>query len=111
MEAVNIKGKDYKLKVTLGFWRMLSFPKSEVNTLYDNAERFNEALRLAIFFGNEELYGWQSLADLEATISQKDIDRIDDTEISNKLSQAMLDSYSKEMREAINKTIDDSKKK
>lgn len=89
---IKIKNQDYKLKVNLGFYKNLSFPKSEINTINDNFLRLFEVVKLAVFFGNKEEKGWHSLADMSAEISDEDFDDIDDPNILPKISDAVFEN-------------------
>lgn len=100
---IKIGDKEYKIKVVLGFYKRLSFSKSELNTIHDNANRLFEALKLALFFGNKEERGWHSLADMEKEISDEMIEDIDDGNIIDKLSQAVYDNHSDAMKALIDK--------
>lgn len=116
MEAtIKIGEENLKLKVTLGFYKNLSFPKSELNTINDNAVRLFEAIKLAIYFGNKGSKGWHCLADMEKEISDEVLEDIDDGNMVDKVSQAIFESYPDSLKKAIEdmaaKNDEDLKKK
>lgn len=84
---IKINEVDYDLKITLGFWKSLSFKRSEIATLRDNPKRIIECLTLAIFYGNKKKLGWKSLIDMEKIISQECFDELE-TDPYNLLSDA-----------------------
>jgi hypothetical protein len=106
---IKINGKDYNLKITLGFYKKLSFPKSELNNIHDNSIRLFEAVKLAVYFGNKQDKGWLSIADMDKEISDDMFDDIDDGNIIEKLSQAIYDNYSDSHKEAVDKFLENSK--
>ena len=69
---IKINKKEYNLKVTLGFYKNLSFPQSELNSIHDDATRLFEVLKLALYYGNKKEQGWLSIADMEKVISDND---------------------------------------
>lgn len=99
---IKVSGQEYKLKITLGFYKNLSFSKSELNTISDNAARLFEALKLAIYFGNKNEKGWHSLGDMSKEISDEALEDIDDPNMIDKISNAIFESYPDSLKEAIN---------
>lgn len=75
--TIIINKKEYTLKVTLGFWKDLSFDRSDVATLRNNAKRMFECLMLAIFYGNKHKEGWKSLADMKNIVSEESLENIE----------------------------------
>jgi hypothetical protein len=91
-QFIKIGNQDLKLKVNLGFYKNLSFPKSEINTINDNFSRLFEVVKLAVYFGNKEEKGWHSLADMSKEISDEEFDDIDDPNILPKISEAIFEN-------------------
>jgi len=114
-QFIKIGNQDFRLKVTLGFYKNLSFPKSEINTINDNYSRLLEVVKLAVFFGNKEEKGWHCLADMSAVISDEDFEDIDDPNIVQKISDAVFenlpDSLKNYLKEKAEKEEEDLKKK
>ena len=111
-QGIEIGEKNYSLKITLGFYKNLSFSKSELNTINDNAKRLFEVVKLAVFFGSKKSAGWSCIADMEKEISNEDFEDIDDSNVIDKISEAIFESYPDSLKEAIKNTIEeDSKKK
>ena len=112
---IKIGKEEYKLKVTLGFYKNLSFPKSEINTINDNYSRLVEVVKLAVFFGNKEEKGWHSLADMSAVISDEAFEDIDDPNIVQKISDAVFenlpDSLKNYLKEKAEKESEEDLKK
>jgi len=98
---IRIGKEDFKLKVTLGFYKNLSFPKSELNTINDNSARLFEVIKLAVYFGNKEAKGWHSLADMAKEVSDEMLEDIDDGNMVDKVSQAIFESYPDSLKKAI----------
>lgn len=117
VQTVKIKDKEYKLKVTLGLYKNLSFPRSELETIYIDAKRLGEVLELALYYGNKALEGWQSLPDMKKVITDDDIDDIDDNNLIVKIDQAILENLPDQTQKAIKEAngdqedIEESKKK
>lgn len=88
--TVKINGTEYKLKITLGVYKMLSFPQEELQSIFTNGKRFDEVLKLAIYFGNRKEKKWDCLADLEKEITEVHLDDIDDNNINTKIDDAFL---------------------
>ena len=91
MNIVKIADKEYKLKITLGFYKNLSFRKEEIATIYSDATRLYEVIRLAIYYGNKQVKGWTSPEDVKKEISDEVLDEIDDCNFVEKIDQAILD--------------------
>ncbi len=121
---IRINGNDYKLKITLGFWKSLSFSKNELETInFMSAsgfqpERLFEVVKLAVFFGSKAEKGWHCLADMSKEISDENFDDIDDPELFSKIDQAIYDSFPETLKKVIEEQknrilqdVDDSKKK
>ena len=100
-KGIIIHDQEYKLKITLGFWKLLSFSKDEISTINSNSVRFFEAIKLAIYFGNEELKGWDSLEDMSKVISDKDLERLTDPDLPDKIGQVIFNSYPKALQDAL----------
>ena len=114
-QFVKIGNQNFRLKVTLGFYKNLSFPKSEINTINDNFVRLFEVVKLAVFFGNKEEKGWHSLADMSKEISDEKFDDIDDPNILTKISEAVFenlpDSLKNYLKEKAEKESEEELKK
>jgi|SRR6056300_322101 len=116
-QTIKIKDKDYKLKVTLGLYKNLSFPRGELETIYTDAKRLSEVLELSLYYGNKALEGWKSLADMKKFITDDDIDDIDDNNLIVKIDQAVLENLPDQTQKAIKEAnkdqenIEESKKK
>lgn len=108
---IKIKEKEYKLKITLGFYKRLSFAQSDLETIHDNALRRFEVLKLALFFGNKQERGWSSIADMEKEISDDDLEMLDDNNIIEKISKAVYDYLPDSTKEALKEEEEDIKKK
>jgi len=109
-----LNNQEYKLKVTLGFYKRISFPREELQSIYTNGSRMIEVLKLAIFFGNKADRNWQSFADMEKEITDDLLEDIDDNNISEKIGTAIFDNLPDTVQNAINNTVkddDDTKKK
>ena len=100
--TVQIHDQDYKLKVTLGFYKRISFPREEMQSIYTNGARLLEVLELAIFFGNKKEKGWKELEDLRKEISNEHLEDINDNNISEKIGTAIFNS----LPDALQKTIE-----
>lgn len=108
------KIEDLKLKITLGFWKNLSFKKSELNLMYSDHKKLFEAVRLALYFGNKQDKGWACIADFDRDISEDCIEDIDDNNIEEKLSKAILENYPDAIQASIRQEVgegEESKKK
>lgn len=111
---IKINNQEYKLKITLGFWKKLSFPQEEFNSIYTNAKRLEECLKLALFYGNKADKDWKSLADMEKVITE---DNLDDLEFDLKeplglaLMENMPESLKKKVEEQLENSEKDTKKK
>jgi len=109
--TITIGSEEFKLKVTLGFYKKLSFPKSELNNIQDNAERLFESVKLAIYFGNKADKGWHCISDMEKEVTEEMLEDIDDGNIIEKISQAIIANFSDIQKKAIEEIDDESKKK
>lgn len=108
---ININGNDYKLKITLGFYKRLSFPQAQLNTILEDANRLCEAIKLALFFGNKQDKGWGCIADMEKVISDEDLEMLDDPDLIEKLNNAVYNSLPKSTQEALDEKSNEVKKK
>lgn len=111
---VKINDQDYKLKITLGFYKRISFPREEMQSIYTNGTNLLEVLKLAIFFGNKADKGWKTLEDLEKVITNENLEDIDDNNISEKIGTAIFNNLPDTVQNAIESAVDgeeESKKK
>ncbi len=116
--TIKINNKEYKLKITLGFYKKLSFPQSELNSINDNATRRFEMLKLALFYGNKQEKGWNSLEEMSKDIKDDDLENSDDCNILDKLNMAVYEYLPDSMKKLLKKEelqedqkIEESKKK
>ena len=72
--TIKINNVDYDLKITLGFWKDLSFSRKEIGELRNDAKRMLECLELAIFHGNKKRLGWKCLSDMEDNNIKKSLE-------------------------------------
>ena len=105
---IKINGQEYKLKVTLGLYKRLSFPQTEIANIYNNIDKFIEVLKLAIFYGNKKDKGWANLKDMQQEITDDLIEDIDDGNFSERvcyiiLGEAFSANLSDSLKEAIKK--------
>lgn len=108
---IKINEKDYKLKITLGVYKRLSFPQGELNTITSDANRQFEFLKLALFFGNKEANDWATIQDMESVISDDDLEMLADPDLIEKLNNAVYESLPESSKEALDNANDELKKK
>lgn len=99
--TVKIKDQDYKLKITLGFYKKLSFSQTELESIYTDGKRLSEVVKLAVYFGNKQDKGWNSLSDLEKEISEDNFDDIDDNNLTTKIGTALYDNLPDALKEKV----------
>lgn len=75
--SININDKEYKLLITLGFWKDLSFSKSEATSIYSDSKRLFECIKLAVFYGNKKEFGWNCLNDMLKEIPDEAFEEIE----------------------------------
>ncbi len=97
---IKINDKDYKLKITLGFWKNLSFKQSDFNSIYDNAGRLAESIKLALFYGNKKDKDWGCIDDMNKEISDEAIDDID-YDLKDPLSKALIANMPQSLKDKI----------
>lgn len=97
------KIEEYKLRITLGFWKKLSFPKAQIQEAYVDGNKLIEVIKLAVFFGNKQDKGWHCLADMEKEITEESLEDIDDNNIVDKVDNAIFLSFSDKLQEKIKK--------
>ena len=114
--TIKINDQEYKLKITLGFYKRLSFPQSELNSVNDNAIRRFEMLKLALFYGNKQTKVWKTLEDMEKVINDDVLEELADPNLLDKLNEAVYlylpDSMKKAIKdqEEVNQEAESSKK-
>lgn len=108
---INIGDKVYKLKVTLGFYKRLSFDRQEIAHAYNDAKKLFECIKLAIYFGNKAQYNWHSISDMESTISDEVLEDVEDPDLFEKLSIAIYNNLPESLKKAVDEQEDNSKKK
>lgn len=101
--TVKINDKEYKLKITLGFYKKLSFPQSELNSFTDNATRRFEMLKLALFYGNKQEKNWHTLEDMQKEITDDSLDESSDCNLLDKLSEAVYISLPDSVKKIVDK--------
>lgn len=106
--VVTINEKDYNLKITLGFYKMISFPREEMQSIYTNGTRLIEVLKLAIYFANKKSKGWNCLGDLDKEITESDFELIEDRDIAEKIGTAIFNSFPDALQNSIKESIDHS---
>jgi len=104
--TVKINNQEYKLLITLGFWKNLSFPKSEATSIYTDANKLYECLKLAIFYGNKTIKGWQYLADMEQEIKDEDLELIEE-DPSDLIAKAFYEYLPEEMKKKADEIEED----
>ena len=109
--TVKINGKDYKLKVTLGFYKRLSFPQTELESIYTSGKRLFEVVKLAVYFGSKQDRGWSSLADLEKEITEEHFEEIDDNNLTVKVGTAMHDNLPDALKQKVEEVANEELKK
>ena len=102
-QTVKINGKDYSLKVTLGLYKHLSFPRNELESIYTDTKRLIEVLEAAIYYGNKHKEGWKSIADMKQVIIDEHFDEIEDPNLIVKVDGAIYDNLPDRTKEAIKK--------
>lgn len=102
---IKIDGKDYKLKITLGFWKKLSFSQAEFNSIYINGVRLGECLKLALFYGNKNDEGWKCIADMENALPEDVLDDIE-YDVKEPLGLALINN----MPESLRKKVEEEQK-
>ena len=105
---IKINGQEYKLKVTLGLYKRLSFPQAEIANIYNNIDKFIEVLKLAIFYGNKKDKGWANLEDMQKEVTDELIEDVDDGNFSERvcyiiLGEAFSENLSDSLKQAIKK--------
>lgn len=75
---IKINNKEFQLKITLGFWKDLSFKRSDFMSVRDDAEKIIECLKIAIFYGNRKKFGWNNLKEMEKDVSQKELEDLEE---------------------------------
>jgi len=105
---IKIEDEEYKLLITLGFWKNLSFPRSEINLIYSDGKKLAEVLKLALFYGNKKEFGWNCIDDMKLTITDEDIDNID-TDPQEIIAEAFLEYFPEKVKEELSKAGEDSK--
>lgn len=109
--TIKIKDKEYKLKVTLGLYKKLSFPKSELSTIIDNAVRQFEVIKLALYYGNKQECNWQSLSDMDKELSDEVLEEIDDCNLIDKINEAIYINLPDSLKKVADENSQDLKKK
>lgn len=74
--SIIINDKEYRLLITLGFWKDLSFLKSECMSIYSDSKRLFECIKLAVFYGNKKEFGWKCLNDMFLMMSEEAFEEI-----------------------------------
>jgi hypothetical protein len=111
--TIKIEGKEYNLKVTLGFWKKLNIPREDFASILTNAERFSECIVLAVFYGNKNAEGWNTLKEMLEVLKVNDfIDELgaeeEVEEVYGALSEA-VHKYLPKPKEGQEKEIDTKK--
>lgn len=106
---VTIDKKQFKLKVTLGFWKKCGFKRDEANVIESDPTALFTALKLAIFYGNKEEYAWENLKDMEKLITEDKLDSIDE-DCAQKLSFAMIHYLPEKLRKIVMEKLQDTEK-
>jgi len=75
--TIKLNDSEYDLKITLGFWKDLSFSRKEIGELRNDAKRMLECLELAIFHGNKKKFGWDSLSDMDKLNIKKSLEDLE----------------------------------
>jgi len=111
MSKIEINKKDYELKITLGFWKNLSFPRSELESIAVDGKKMFEVIKLAIYYGSKQANGWHCIKDMELEITDEVMDDLDmdSGTLYLKFEEAIFNSYPKDLQDAIKKASDDSK--
>lgn len=97
---IKIKGRVYPLKITLGFWKQCGFKRDQAQIIEEDPAIYSKALKLAIFFGNKDEYGWKNLADMEKMVTDDDIDSLDE-DYSGLVSFAMVHYLPEKLRKIV----------
>lgn len=92
---IKINNYDYTLKITLGFWKNLSFKREDIGTILTDATRFSECIELAVFYGEKNQQGWLSIDSMRQDYNIiNEIDDIDSEKevelVYNALNEAFL---------------------
>jgi hypothetical protein len=101
---VKLKNKEWKLKVTLGFWKSCGYTHAEAEVITKDSEKCLLSLRLAVFYGNREEYGWENLEDMKKVLSDADFEAIDE-DCTEKLSLAMVEFLPPKMKALVQRKI------
>lgn len=97
---VRIGSKEYKIKVTLGFWKKCGFTREQAEIISQDPEKLIQAIKLAVFYGNKEEYNWNNLEDMLKNIPESDFESIDE-DCSDIISRAMVYYLPEKMRKVI----------
>lgn len=106
-QTVVISGRELTLKITLGFWKRCGFTREGAGVIEDDPTACQKALELAIFYGNKDEFGWNSVSDMKKVFTDSDFESIDE-DYSGKLSIAMIHYLPEKMRKAVIKRMEES---
>lgn len=103
MSKIEINNKEYKLKITLGFWKNLPFPRSELESIAFDGVKMSEVIKLAVYYGSKHDNDWHCIKDMEKVITDENLEdlSIDTGTLYARFEEAILNSYPKELQDAI----------
>lgn len=102
MESLKVKiaGKDYKIKITLGFWKKCGFTREQAEIISTDTEKYSRALKLSVFYGNKQEFNWECEEDMFKNIPESSFDDIDE-DCADLISRAMIHYLPEKMRKVI----------
>lgn len=95
--TIKLQGQEFKIKITLGFFKNLGFMREELQSITNNGfcnDRFTQCLKLAVFYGNKNDSGWKSIDDMLDHIDVIEaLDEIDSEEGIMEIYNALQDAF------------------
>lgn len=99
MEKVSIRiaGKDYNLRLTLGFWKAINRKQGDFTDISENQEDMLNAIKWSIYYGEPlETRTWTCIKELP--FKDTDLLEVDDN-LEEKIQEAYFLTLSKKMLE------------
>lgn len=115
--TIKLQGQEFKIKITLGFFKNLGFAREELQSIMNNGfcnERFTQCVKLAVFYGNKNDFDWKSISDMDDHIDVIEaLDEIDSEEGIVEIFNAFHGAFILHMPKAekAEETKEDAKKK